>query len=68
MKENNQRRYPGVLGRRPDNKKHKQEEAKERQLVYNKLSTRDKLLKLSGWTATKQRARLSEQLKKEKAA
>ena len=60
----NDRRYPGAKGRRPDNKKFRQEEAKERQEAYSKLSNKEKLTLLdvrlgNGVGAKKQREKLS---------
>jgi hypothetical protein len=42
-REKNDRRYPGVRGKRPDLKKLKQSEAKERQSFYDSLSIKEKL-------------------------
>lgn len=40
-------------------KQMKREEARMRQVAYDQLSTADKLAKLQGFTATKQRAKLA---------
>jgi hypothetical protein len=58
-----QRRNPGCNGRRPDNKKHKREEAIERQAFFAGLSTEQKIALLDsrlgvGLGAKKQRAKL----------
>lgn len=61
---NNNKRYPGVRGRRPDLKKFRQEEALVRQAEYDKLSVAEKLKRLDtlfgeGLGATRQRAKLA---------
>ena len=66
-KRTNHRQFPGVKGRRPDNKKHKQAEAIERQEFFAGLSTEKKIALLDsrlgvGIGAKKQRARLALQL------
>jgi hypothetical protein len=59
-KKANNRRYPGVRGKRPDNKKFRKEEAKERQAFYDGLSIKEKLehiarqIKTMGGEAKKQ--------------
>ena len=63
-KQNNDRRFPGVKGRRPDNKKFKREEAATRAEAYSKLSADEKLAQLDDKLgkdqgAAKQRARLA---------
>lgn len=60
---NRQREFPGVTGRRPDNKKHRVEEAKERQEAWAKLGPKGQLAMLDtrlgkGVGAQAQRARL----------
>jgi hypothetical protein len=62
-KENNDRCNPGIKGRRPDNKKHKREEAAERQAAYDGLTAAQKLAKLDrklgeGVGAKRERAKL----------
>ena len=62
----NNRRYPGIKGRRPDQAKFRRDEAKERQEAFSKLSNEDKLALLDrrlgvGLGAKKQRARLANQ-------
>jgi hypothetical protein len=42
-KKTNHRKYPGGRGKRPDNKKFRKEEAKERQAFYDGLSIKEKL-------------------------
>jgi len=64
-KENNNRKYPGERGPRPDLAKLKREEAVERQEAYKKLSTEEKLALLDarlgkGAGAKAQRAALAE--------
>jgi hypothetical protein len=60
----NNRRHPGVRGKRPDLKKLKKEEAKERQSFYDSLSVKEKLehlarqLKKVGGEAKRQRQKL----------
>lgn len=61
----NARKYSGG-GRRPDNTKHKQEEAIERQAAYAALSTQQKIDLLDrrlgvGVGAVKQRTRLAKE-------
>lgn len=46
-KRKNNRKYPGVKGKRPDLKKLKKEEAKERQAFYDSLSVKEKMLHLA---------------------
>ena len=60
---NHKRRYTGTSQHRPDNKKFRQEEAKERQAAYDALSNTEKIAMLDrklgeGVGAKKQRARL----------
>lgn len=70
-KENNDRRHPGIKGRRPDNKRHKIDEAGDRQRTYDGLTAAQKLAKLDaklgeGVGAKRERAKLQaalEQLK-----
>jgi hypothetical protein len=63
-KANNRRRYPGVKGRRPDNKEHKRAEAVARQTAYAVLSAEQKVerLNLGGFMAEKQRSKLYKEL------
>lgn len=60
---NNKRRFSGD-GPRPDNLKHKQDEAKERQEFWSKLSAQEKLnfLDRRPGEAKKQRARILAQV------
>jgi hypothetical protein len=53
-----QRMFPGVRGRRPDNKASKQKEAGERQALYNNLTLQEKLERLPAGHCNKQRAKL----------
>ena len=68
-KVNNDRKYPGIRGsRRPDLKKFKQEEALERQKMYDSMSVEEKIAKLDlklgkGIGAEKQRTKLNGLLK-----
>jgi len=60
---NHNRRYTGSSKNRPDNKKFRQAEAKERQAAYDNLSNAEKIAMLDrklgvGVGAKKQRARL----------
>ena len=62
-KRKNDRRYPGIRGRRPDNKSFRIKDAAERKEAYSKLSNTEKLDKLDAKLgkdigATKQRAKL----------
>jgi hypothetical protein len=62
---NNTRHFPDGIGPRPDNTKHKREEAKERQAYWDGLSAKDKLARLDaklgvGVGAKKQRALLQD--------
>jgi len=61
---NNDRRFKGIKGRRPDNKKFRQDEAVIRLEAYNKLTTAEKIAKLDmmfgkDQGAKKQRAKLA---------
>jgi len=63
-RQNNNRKHPDGSGRRPDNSKHKREEAVERQAGYESLTTAQKVAMLDqrlgvGLGAKKQRARLA---------
>jgi hypothetical protein len=67
------RRYPGILGPRPDQKERKQREALERQKEHDSLTTREKLEKCLdrigrvGGDAVRERTRLEALLSKESA-
>ena len=55
----NNRLFPGFKGRRPDNAKHRREEAIERQAAYDLLTLEQKLAQLPPEPfAKKQRAKL----------
>jgi len=63
-RQNNNRKHPDGSGPRPDNSKHKREEALERQTGYESLTTAQKVAMLDsrlgvGLGAKKQRARLA---------
>jgi hypothetical protein len=63
-RQNNKRRFPDGSGRRPDNSKHKREEAVERQTAYDALNASQKIALLDsrlgvGVGAKKQRAKLA---------
>lgn len=63
-RQNNKRKYPDGTGSRPDNSKHKREEAIERQAGYESLTTAQKIAMLdtklgAGLGAKKQRALLA---------
>jgi hypothetical protein len=60
----NNRRYPGVAGSRPDNAQFRRKEAADRLTAYNALSVQGKIASLDarlgvGVGAVKQRARLA---------
>lgn len=61
----NHRLYPGAK-HRPDLAQTRQQEAKDRQTVYDKLSVQEKLDKLPFDGAKRQRARLTDLLEKQK--
>jgi hypothetical protein len=63
-RENNNRKYPGESGARPDNAKFRREEAIERQVYYDNLSIEDKIAKLGKHVAMKQRAKLAADLER----
>ena len=63
-RQNNKRKYPDGSGPRPDNSKHKREEAVERQAGYESLTMAQKIAMLdtklgAGLGAKKQRALLA---------
>lgn len=59
----NDRRHPGIKGKRPDKKEYRQAEAIERQATYDALSIEQKLAQLAPEPhAAKQRAKLNKQL------
>jgi hypothetical protein len=59
-REHNDRKHPGVRGKRPDLKKLKQSEAKERQKFYDGLSVKEKLEHI-----TRQLAKIGGEAKKQ---
>jgi len=62
-KRKNNRRHPGVKGRRPDNYKHRKAEAEERQTAYDGLTIQQKLDRLPPELyCAKQRGKLLSQL------
>jgi hypothetical protein len=62
------RKYPGVRGTRPDNKSFRQNEARERQTEYDKLTLEQKLERLDRkpGAAKKQRAKLAKRIEAQK--